>query len=110
MARPPRTDYYAEGDWNAMCSMCGRKRKASELVKNWKGQYRCPEHNEPREAQDFVKGIVEHPTPPWVQPIPADAYVGVCTPNGQTAYAGSAVAGCAAASYISPMFDPNVTA
>lgn len=74
MAGPTRgpADYLALGDWNAQCSMCGRKRKASELVKNWQGQYRCPEHNEPRHPQDFVKGVADNPMPPWVQPIPAD--------------------------------------
>jgi hypothetical protein len=63
-----RADYFEPGDWNAVCSMCGKKRKASQLVKNWQGMYRCPEHNEPRHPQDFVRGEVEHQSPPWTQP------------------------------------------
>jgi len=96
------------GDWNAICSMCGRKRKASELVKNWQGQWRCPEHNEERHPQDFVKGKLEHPVPPWVQP-PADQYAGVCTPNGRTAYCGNAVCGCATCAFVDPLYNANAT-
>lgn len=69
-----RADYLDLGDWNAVCSMCGRKRKASTMEKNWQGMYRCPEHNEPRQPQDFVRGIPDIQTPPWVQP-PADEFV-----------------------------------
>lgn len=50
--------------------MCGRKRKASELVKNWQGMYRCPVHNEVRHPQDFVRAVPDVQTPPWVQPLP----------------------------------------
>lgn len=67
-------DYLELGDWNAACSMCGRKRKASELVKNWQGMYRCPEHNEPRQPQDFVRPVPDIQTPPWVQPKPDPTY------------------------------------
>ena len=63
-----RADYQAPGDWNVRCSMCGFKRKASELVKNWQGLYRCPEHNEARHPQDFVKAVQDNPAPPWTQP------------------------------------------
>ena len=70
-----RADYLELGDWNAVCSMCGRKRKASWLVKNWQGMWRCPEHNEPRQPQDFVRAVPDVQTPPWVQPMPADVFV-----------------------------------
>jgi hypothetical protein len=69
-----RADYLALGDYNVACSMCGRKRKASELVRNWQGLYRCPEHNEPRQPQDFARGIKEVISPPWAQ-IETDNYV-----------------------------------
>ena len=68
------TDHFEPGDWNATCSMCGRTRKASDLVKNWQGAYRCPKHNEPRQPQDFAKGITEHPEVPWAQD-PVDVFV-----------------------------------
>jgi len=62
-----RADYFAPGDYNAACSMCGRKRKASELVRNWQGLYRCPEHNEPRQPQDYARGVKENMAVPWAQ-------------------------------------------
>lgn len=63
-----RADYWAPGDWNCACSMCGRKRKASELVRNWQGMYRCPEHNEERQPQDFVRNVKDIMTVPFDQP------------------------------------------
>lgn len=101
-------DYLDLGNWNAVCSMCGRKRKASELRKNWQGMYRCPEHDEPRHPQDFVRAVPDIQTPPWVQPIPDPVYVEFCTPNGTSAIANWAVADCAIAEYVSPMFDSTV--
>lgn len=96
-----RADYYEEGDWNATCSMCGRKRKGTTLVRNWQGQWRCPEHNEPRHPQDFVRGVPETETVPFVQ-NPADTFVSVCMPNGQSAIPGAAIPGCMVPGYISP--------
>lgn len=88
-----RADYFEPGDWNASCSLCGRKRKASQMVKNWQGYWRCPEHNEPRQPQDFIKGIQDIQTVPWSQP-PTDIGLSVCTLNGQCAIPGVATPGC----------------
>ncbi len=63
-----RADYYAPGDWNTVCYQCGRKRKASTMVRNWQGFYNCPEHNEARQPQDFVRSIPDVQTAPWQQP------------------------------------------
>lgn len=100
-----RADYLEDGDWNATCSMCGRKRKASTLVKNWMGMYRCPIHNEPRHSQDFVRGVPDVITPPWAQ-HPADRFIEVCTPSGQSAIPGYATPGCVVPGFISPAFFP----
>jgi len=72
-----RTSYLAEGDWNAMCSRCGHKFKASMLRKHWQGMWRCPTCWEPRQPQDFVRAIPDVQTPPWVQPWPADTFVDI---------------------------------
>lgn len=101
-------NFYEEGGWNARCSMCGRKRKASELVRNWQGQWRCPLHNEPRHPQDFVRAGPPPSVPTFTQ-APEPTFTLVCTPNGQTSIADFAVAGCWRAGYISPFFDPTVT-
>ena len=88
-----RADYYAPGDWNIACSMCGRKRKASMMVKNWQGMWRCPEHNEPRHPQDFVKAIPDNMSVPFAQ-IETDIDIEICTFNGQSAIPGAAIPGC----------------
>ena len=68
-----RTDYLALGDWNAVCYECGRKFKASELKRHWKGYWVCRAHWEPRETQDFVRAVPDVQAAPWVQP-PADLF------------------------------------
>lgn len=67
-------DFLRLGDWNAICYQCGFKRKASEMEKNWQGYYVCPEHNEPRQTQDFVRAIPDVQTAPWAQPDPNTIY------------------------------------
>lgn len=69
-----RADYLALGDWNVQCYQCGAKRKASRMERNWQGFYVCPEHNEPRQTQDFVRSVPDNQTPPWVQPWPGVVY------------------------------------
>ena len=63
-------DYLALGDWNVQCYQCGRKRKASTLLRHWQGYYVCPQHWEMRQPQDFVRSVPDVQTPPWAQPIP----------------------------------------
>ena len=99
-----RADYLELGQWNARCSMCGFKRKSGTLVKNWQGMWRCPVHNEPRQPQDFVKGVPDIQTPPWVQPINNDDFQEVCTPQGVSAVPGEAQPGCAYPGYLSPSY------
>lgn len=99
-----QVEYYEAGDYNAACSMCGRKFKASQLVKNWQGQYRCVIHNDTRNAQDFVRAVPDIQTPPWVQP-PNTTYANFCTPNGQSAVPGQAEPGCMIPGYLSPSYN-----
>ena len=105
-----RADYYKEGSWNATCGFCGRKRKGDELAQNWQGLWVCPEHNPPRQPQDFVRATVEDPSAPWSQPA-GEEYSNFCTPNGTSAVPGYAMPGCALPEYLSPAFnilgDPN---
>lgn len=69
-----RADYLLHGDWNVQCFQCGFKAKASTLVRNWQGYWVHPEHNEPRQTQDFVRGVPDNQIAPWVQPWPAVVY------------------------------------
>lgn len=104
MATPPkgRADFLTLGDWNVVCFECGIKKKASTMQKHWQGYWVCPKHWEPRQTQDFVKGVPDQVAPPWVQPEPADAFAPFCSPTGNTGIAGYAVAGCFRPSFISP--------
>lgn len=86
-------DYYSEGDWNAVCSVCGGKFKASELIRHWQGFYRCRRCWEPRQPQDFVRAVPDNMTVPWAQP-PSQTFVQICTINGQSALPGYAIPGC----------------
>lgn len=70
-----RADYLLLGDYNVQCYRCGCKLKASMAARNWQGFYVCPEHNEPRQPQDFVRAIPDNQTPPWTQPWPISPYV-----------------------------------
>ncbi len=68
-----RADYLQLGDWNAACAQCGRKRKASTMLKlppgvDGAGLFVCPEHWDYRQPQDYVRGIPDKQNPPWVQP------------------------------------------
>lgn len=70
-----RADFFAMGDWNAVCYECGRKRKGTTLKKHWQGYYVCEQHWEPRQPQDFVRNIPDVITPPWAQPMPGDSFI-----------------------------------
>lgn len=87
------SDFYLPGDWNAACYECGRKFKASELKKHWKGYYVCAKHWEARQPQDFVRGVPETAVPEYVQEQ-TDYDLQVCTINGSSGIPGYAVPGC----------------
>lgn len=62
------SDHFILGDYNAACFECGRKKKASQLKKHWRGYFVCPEHWEPRHPQDFVGKVPQEEQVPWSQP------------------------------------------
>ena len=53
------SNYYLRGAWNAVCDLCGREYKSTELQRNWKGQMVCSADYETRHPQDFVRGVPE---------------------------------------------------
>lgn len=83
------------GEWLAQCFRCGLKRHASEMRKQWQGYWVCPEHWEPRQPQDFVRGVPDNPSAPWQQPK-AEVYVGpqFCTPVDKMALPDYAIPDC----------------
>jgi len=99
-----RADFLSPGDFNAVCSMCGRKRKASTMEKNWQGLYRCPEHNEPRQPQDFVRNVKDDQSVPWAQ-LPQKTFTVLCTRNGVSAIPDAAMPDCSIPD--NAVYDPN---
>ena len=61
--------YYKQGDWNAICAVCGTKYKASEL--RWNNQindYVCKWDWEPRHPQERLRGVKEDQSVEWTRP------------------------------------------
>ena len=80
------TPRYDRGDWNALCDVCGRQLKASALRQRWDGLKTCDDDWEPRQPQDFVRGVADYQAPPWTRPEPSNQFVPVVTiytPDGQ---------------------------
>jgi len=75
-----RRDVYKRGDFNAICYVCGFKRKASEMKLRWDGVYCCKQDWEIRQPQDFVRGVPDEQGIPWSQSEPPDAYNGAVVP------------------------------
>jgi hypothetical protein len=66
---------YIRGNWKAICESCGRIVKASELRQRWDGfmvDQRCWE---PRQPQDFVRGVADTQAPIFTRPEQADVFV-----------------------------------
>jgi len=72
MSYTPRYDH---GDWIADCDICGRKYKASQLIKRWDGLMCCEDDWEIRQPQDFVRGVADTQIAPWLRPEPQDYFI-----------------------------------
>ncbi len=72
MSYTPRYDH---GDWIADCDICGRKYKASQLIKRWDGLMCCEDDWEIRQPQDFVRGVADTQIAPWLRPEPTNSFV-----------------------------------
>lgn len=68
---------YDKGDWIALCDVCGRKYKASNLKKRWDGLMCCDDDWEIRQPQDFVRSIADTQIAPWLRSEPANSFVAV---------------------------------
>lgn len=80
------TPRYDRGDWKALCDVCGRQLKASALRQRWDGLKTCDDDWEPRQPQDFVRGVADYQAPPWTRPEPSNQFIPVTviyTPDGQ---------------------------
>ena len=97
-----RSDFWSSGDYNAICDRCGFKFKFSELKKEWDGLYVCTANGcwEPRQPQDFVRGVNDHQSVPVSRPENPDVFIGpACDVQTVQAVAGWGTPGCMIAGY-----------
>ena len=86
---------YVKGEFKAICDICGVEYKASELQKRWDGFMVCSYDWEPRQPQDFVRGVADFQAPPFTRPETQDTFTDdFCTPEGSSDVPGYAQAGC----------------
>ena len=90
-------DTYESGAWNAVCAVCGFKKKSTKMRMNWKGFYVCDEDFEYRHPSDFLKARVEKTTVPFVRPDVDTPDTDVCYLWERSVYAGLATAACSVA-------------
>lgn len=84
------------GDWNVVCDSCGRKFKASTMLKRWDGLFVCKEDYEVKHPQLSLrvhgdKQTVPIPRPEAIQ----DVFVNYCNIVNSQGKAGVALSGCA---------------
>ena len=66
---------YVTGEWRVICDRCGFRYHDVHLRREWTGLMTChgPMTNdcwEPRNAQDFVRGVRDKQSPEWSRPLP----------------------------------------
>ena len=68
---------YQPGNWKVICDVCGRQYKSYELQMRWDGVMVCSGDWEPRQPQDFVRGIPDTMRTPWSRVEPEDQFIPV---------------------------------
>jgi len=67
--------YFKSGDWNAICDVCGRKYKASQLLDRWDGLKVCKKDYEERHPADFFRGRPDDQSVEWTRSEGTDTEV-----------------------------------
>ena len=68
---------YDKGEWATICDVCGRKFRNQDLRQRWDGLKTCNDDWEPRQPQDFVRGVADYQAPVWTRPETSDKFVPV---------------------------------
>lgn len=68
-------DFWKPRDPNAICDECGFKYKQSELRRRWDGLMVCKQDWEPRQPQDFVRGVQDQKPLPFTRPEAPDTFI-----------------------------------
>ena len=70
-----RADLLRVGDYNAICDVCGRKFKFSALRQKWDNTWACSADWEPRQPQDYLRGIPDNMSVPLSRPDPPPLFI-----------------------------------
>lgn len=61
--------HYRAGEWLVICDICGFRRYASQVRKQWDGLYACSTTCfSERHPQEFVRGKIDNQVPPFTRP------------------------------------------
>lgn len=69
--------YFKSGLFNAICDICGRKFKSSQVKERWDGMRVCRKDWESRHPMDFFKAHVEDLSIPWNRHEQTDVFTNV---------------------------------
>ena len=70
-----QADFLRVGDYNAICDVCGRKFKFSRLRQKWDNTWACEQDWEPRQPQDYLKGIMDNMSVTLSRPDPPNLFI-----------------------------------
>lgn len=62
-------NYFKNGDWNALCDICGQRFKASEIRLQWDNARVCWKCWSPRHPQELQLPQPVPATPSWTRPL-----------------------------------------
>lgn len=63
-----KADYFLLGTYNSICDQCGFKYKDKDMRTQWDGLRVCKSCWEPRNPQDFVRGVQDNQSVPIARP------------------------------------------
>ena len=72
---------YDKGEWSTICDVCGRKFRNQDLRQRWDGLKTCSDDWEPRQPQDFVRGVADYQAPPFTRPEPEWIFIEILPQN-----------------------------
>jgi hypothetical protein len=73
---PSDSGRYVPGDFYRICDRTGFKVRSSLTRKEWTGRIVRSDSYEPRQPQDFVRGIADVQSVPDPRPYPLDTFIG----------------------------------
>jgi hypothetical protein len=67
--------FYKPGSFYRVCERTGFATRAERTQREWQGLFVRREVFEPRQPQDFVRGVPDIQTVPYSRPRPADVFI-----------------------------------